>query len=268
MASRVFAALLKYWRGRRGLSQLDLALEAGVSPRHVSFLESGRSQPGPAMVRRLLGVLRVSLREQNQALRAAGFEPSFAEPAYDALPPDIDAALGHLLEHHEPYPMTVVTPDGSVVRANDAAPRVFGAFVADPSALPRPLDMVSLLFDPRLMRPFILDWDTLAHAVVTRLQRERLEREDPRLTRALERALAFPGVPRAWKTPDLSRDAAPALSVRLRRDRLRVAFLLTLTTLSAPQQVTLEELRIEAALPLDEETRRVCRRLARGPRRR
>lgn len=214
------------------------------------------------MVLRLMSLLRVPLRDQNQALRAAGFEPRFDEPPVDELSAEVNAALDQMLKQHEPYPMTVVAMDGAIVRMNAAAPKVFGAFFVDASALPDPPDMVSMVFDPRLMRPFIIDWPVLARQMVSRLHRERLERSgDERIAWTLERALSFPGVPHEWRTPDFSREVTPSMSVRMQRDDLRVGFLVTVTTFSAPQQVTLEELRIEAAFPLDDETRAVCARL-------
>ncbi len=263
MTSRLFPALLRYWRSRRGLSQLSLALEAGVSARHVSFLESGRSQPREEMVLRLCGVLDVPLRDQNHALRAAGFAPRYPEPTLDAVPREVRAALDQMMAQHEPFPMTVLALDGVIVRHNRAAMAVFGAFLAEPTALPAALDMVTLLFDPRLMRPFVLEWEALARTMVSRMHRESLQRGgDVRLAAALERALAVPGVPRAWRLPDLSTDAPPTLTVRMAREDLRVGFLVAVTTFSAPQQVTLDELRIESCFPLDEETRRTCARLA------
>lgn len=263
MTNRLFPALLKYWRDRRGLSQLDLSVESGVTARHLSFLETGRAKPSEEMVLRLMALLRVPLRDQNHALRAAGFEPRFDEPALDELSAEVNAALDQMLKQHEPYPMTVVAMDGAIVRMNAAAPKVFGAFFLDPGALPEPPDMLSMLFDPRLMRPFVVDWPVLAQQLVSRLHRERLERSgDERVASTLERALAFPGVPQAWRRPDFSREVTPSMTVRLQRDDLRVGFLVTVTTFSAPQQVTLEELRIEAAFPLDDETRAVCARLA------
>jgi transcriptional regulator with XRE-family HTH domain len=256
----LFPALLKYWRGKRGLSQLDLATEAEVSSRHLSFLESGRAKPSPEMVLRLFSVLRAPLRAQNQALRAAGFSPHYPEPGLDALPPAIGAALQQMLAEHEPYPLTVVGLDGRILQANTAARVLFGAFLRDPNKLPDPPDMISLTFDPDLMRPFLSNWEEVAHGMVARLHREHLERpEDPRLADALARALAYPGVPNVWRRPDLSQEISPALTVRLQREALQVGFLVTVTIFSAPQQVTLDELRIESCYPLDEVTRAWCR---------
>src|SRR5499427_6067429 len=106
---RLFPALLRDWRTRRGLSQLDLALAADVSARHVSFLETGRAQPSREMVLRLGATLNVPLRDQNDMLRAAGFAEEFAEPSLDGgLPEGVGRAIDRMLAQHEPYPMTVL----------------------------------------------------------------------------------------------------------------------------------------------------------------
>ena len=259
---QLFPALLKYWRAHRGLSQLDLAVQAEVTPRHVSFLESGRAKPSESMVLRLFATLRVPLRDQNEALRAAGFSARFEAPPVDALGPEIEAALLQMMAQHEPFPLTVVGIDGAILRSNRAAQRVFGAFLAEPQALPTPLDMVTLLFDPRLMRPFVRDWNELAQAMVSRLHREHLERGDARIAQCLAHALSFPGVPAAWRIPDFALPVVPAMTVRLARDAMQAAFLVTTTSFSAPQQITLEELRIESCFPLDDATRALCHQLA------
>ncbi|WP_267571725.1 helix-turn-helix domain-containing protein [Corallococcus sp. bb12-1] len=263
MTGQLFPALLRYWRQRRGLSQLELSLETDVSARHISYLESNRARPGEEMVLRLLSVLGAPLRAQNQALVAAGYEPRFAEPALAALAPEIDAAIAQMMRQHEPFPLVALSLDGTLVRSNEAATRVFSAFLAEPKAMPATPDMFSLLFDPRLLRPFVVDWETLARGMTFRLHRERLLTGDARLKDTLERVLAYPGVPKAWRQPDFSQDPQPLVRVELARDGLRVAFLVTVTVFSAPQQVTLDELRIESCFPLDDRTRDVCLQLAR-----
>jgi transcriptional regulator with XRE-family HTH domain len=258
----LFSALLRYWRGRRGLSQLALATEADVTPRHVSFLETGRAGPSAEMVLRLFSVLGAPLRAQNEALEAAGFAPRFATPAAEALAPEVELALAQMMRQHEPYPLTVLAPDGVILRSNRATPRVFRAFMLTPAAAPTPLDMYSLLFDPQLLRPFIVGWERFAHGVISRLHRERLQRGDARLEAVLERLFRYPGVPRSWRQPDFSREMSPTQRIELGRDELRASFLVAVTVLSAPQQVTLEELRIESCFPLDEATSALCARLA------
>lgn len=266
MGGRLFPAVLRYWRARRGLSQLDLALQADVSARHISFLESARAKPSRDMVLRLLAVLDVPLRDQNRALESAGFEPRFAETGPDQLPAPVDQAIAQMMAQQEPYPLTVLGADARILRRNRAADTLFRAFVAEPERLPAAWDMFTLLFDPRLMRPFVLDWDALARAMISRLHRESLLRGgDERLDALLERVFAYADVPRQWRQPDFATDPPPTACVRLARGELAVGFLTCVTVFSAPQQVALEELRIESSFPLDDATRRVCERFATRP---
>ncbi len=263
--SPLFPALLRYWREKRGLSQLELSLEADVSARHLSFLESNRARPSEEMVLRLFAVLAVPLREQDEALRAAGFPARFeaSSPGAAAIPPEIDRALDQMLEQHEPYPSSVIAIDGAILRANQGATRLFDVLLNDRAiaADPPAPNIYDAFFDPSLLRPFLLDWEDFARALVSRIHRERLVRGDARLARVLERLLAFPGVPSAWRQPDLSRPVAPTLQMGFQRGDLRVRFLVTATTFYAPQQVALDELRIESCFPLDEETRLACKKL-------
>jgi transcriptional regulator with XRE-family HTH domain len=266
VSSRLFSAVLRYWRGRRGLSQLDLALHAGVSARHVSFLESGRAQPSEAMVVRLMDALDVPLRDRNEALRAAGFDARFPEPALAAIPAAIDEAIERMMAMQEPYPLTVISPIADVLRSNRAANAIFSRFVADPTALGSKLNMFSLVFDPQLMRPFIANWPSVARQMLARLHRESLQRGgDQRLAALAKRALTYPDVPEAWHGPDFTQDVDPVFSVHLRRDDIRLSFFTTITTFSSPSLVTLDELRIESSFPLDPSTRAFCETHAQAP---
>lgn len=263
MSDRLFPALLKYWRSRRGQSQLDLALTAGVSARHISFLESGRAKPSAEMVLRLMSVLGVPLRDQNEALCVAGHAPRFPEPELHAISPEIDWAIERMLTQQEPYPLAVLTPDYRILRHNVAAGRVFELFVADPAQRVEPLDMFAWVFDPALARPFVVDWPRVAHHMLTRLHREALQNPgDARLSVLLERVMRYPEVRDEWRHPDFGAALGGTLSVCLRRGELAVGFMTTITTFAAPRLVTLEELRIESYFPLDAATRDTCERLA------
>lgn len=264
MSPLVFAALLKYWRSRTGLSQLDLAMAAGISARHLSFLETGRAQPGEVMVLKLMAALQVPLRHQNEALQAAGFAARFETPELDAIPPAIHAALDRMLAQQEPYPLTLLSPDYRILRSNRAAGKIFEGFVLEPERLlSEALDMFGLLFDPELARPFIVDWPHLAARMLARLHREVLQ--DPgneALADRLTRALRYPGVRDEWRRPDFAMPIDSSLNFRLSRDDVRIGFLTTLTMFSAPGLVTLEELRIESYFPLDDATRMYCEQRA------
>ena len=258
--SSLFPALLRHWRTRRGLSQLDLALAADVSPRHVSFLETGRAQPSGEMILRLAAALSVPLRDQNALLAAAGFPAVFEEPRPDdGLSGPVGAVVDRMLAQQEPFPMIVVNRRYDILRANRGATALLGRFLAEPGAAAPPLNAFQLCFDPRLARRFVVDWERLARALLARLHRETLERPgDEELAALLRALLEHEGVPAAWQSPDLSMPSEPCLTIRLRRDGLELAFLATVTVFSAPQNVTMDELRLESWFPLDDATRAAC----------
>jgi len=248
------------------MSQLDLALAADVSARHVSFLETGRSRPSREMILRLGSTLDVPLREQNAMLRAAGLEEAFADPAVaEPFAPPIERAIERMMAQHEPFPLVVFDRKYDIVRLNAGASRLLPLFVADPGCLEPPVNAMALLFDPRGVRPFVEDWPQAGRAMLARLHREVLASGgDAELGALLHRVLELPDVPASWKQPDFGIPSEPTLPLRLRRDRLRVSFLTTVTTFSAPQNVALEELHLESWFPLDEETAEACARLERG----
>ena len=260
--ARLFPALLRHFRTRRGMSQLDLAIAADVSARHVSFLETGRAQPSREMVLRLGGTLDVPLREQDGMLRAAGFEAEFGEPT--ALPPGVAGAIDRMLVQHEPFPMTVLDRRYDVTKTNQGAARMLGSLVAEPAAVGGRVNVFMILFDPRLVRPFILDWERVAHALTSRLHREVLARPDPDVAALLRSLFEYPGVPESWRQPDFAAPNEPTLTLRMKRGDLELAFLTTMTIFNAPQNALLEELRVESYYPLDDATARACERMRRG----
>jgi transcriptional regulator with XRE-family HTH domain len=258
---RLTPALLRYWRQHRGLSQLDLALSADVSARHVSFLETGRAQPSRDMLLRLSAALRIPLRDA--MLSAAGFDDEFPEPDIESeLTPAVKNALERMLAQHEPFPMVITDRYYTLRRANHGALRVLSHFVADPSALRGPPNPFRAMFDPRLARPFMLDWAQTARVSLSRLQLEALEYPgDEGMTELIRELLAYPDVPESWKQPDFSQPIDALLPFRLKRDDLQVGFFTTLTKFSTPGNVTLDELKIESYYPLDRETEEVCKRM-------
>lgn len=246
------------------MSQLDLALSANVSARHVSFLETGRALPSREMVLRLGATLNIPMRDQNTLLRSAGFEAAFGEPDLGSgeLPAGIVGAIEIMLAKHEPFPMILLDRAYNVLRTNRGASRLLAGFIADPSNLPTPLNAFSLLFDPKLSRSFVVGWESTARLLLSRLHREVLARpEDDALRELLHSLFEFPDVPEAWRQADFSTESEPVLVIRLARGERKLAFLTTVTTFNAPQNVTLEELRIESYYPLDDDTKLACQEL-------
>lgn len=244
------------------MSQLDLALAADVSARHISFLETGRSLPSREMILRLGVTLDVPMRDQNAMLEAAGLRREFEAPSFDKeLSPAIDDALARMMDQHEPYPLVIMNRIYDVLRANQGAQRLLSRFLADPSALDQPPNAFRILFDPRLMRPFVVEWDRVARIMLARLHREVLATRDEALAELANALLDYPNVPSDWRTPDMSVPSEPVMVVTGRRDGLELSWLTTLTVFNAPQNVTMEDLKIESYFPLDEGTKRTVERL-------
>jgi transcriptional regulator with XRE-family HTH domain len=251
---RTFGRLLRHWRHAGGSSQLGLATDAGVSIRHLSFLETGRARPSRDMVERLAAALGVPLAEKNALLLAAGFAPAYGERPLGApeLAP-VRGALEFILRQQEPYPAIVVDGLWDVVMRNEAAKRIFGLFLDSPP-LPRAdaRNALRSTFHPDGLRRFIVNWEELAGPLVHSLHRDAAG--DAAVARLRDELLAYPGVPARWRTPDPRATAPPLLTMRLARGDLSFAFFSTITTLATPQDLTLERLRIECFHPADAAT--------------
>lgn len=260
----LFPALLKHWRGRRGLSQLDLALAADVSSRHVSFLETGRSTPTSAMVLRLARALEVPLRHINAMLEAAGHPPMYPEPRpEEPLPDAIAGPLALMKQHAEPFPLVVVNRYYDVIDLNAGALRLFEAVL--PQRPDAPLNLARLTFDPEGAQALVANFNEVGPALLWRLQREALAApEDAALRALVDEILQMPTVGADWREPDLGVPAAHAMPLVLRSPHGVLSFVTTVTVFQAPQSVLLDELRIEMWYPTDEATTEVCRTLARA----
>ena len=247
--------LLQYWRSVRGMSQLALAIEAKVSPRHVSFVETGRAQPSREMVLHLANTLNVPLREQNGLLLAAGFAPIFRESSLDA--PEVRVvrtALDAMLAKHEPFPAVVMNRAWDILAANTAATRFFGHLLGDTPA-PSPGNVVRMMFDPTLLRPWVANWAAVAESLVRRVHREAVGGvKDESLIALLAEAMAYPGVPDRWLDVDADKPLVPIIPVQFAKNGRTYTFFSAVTTLGTPQDVTLQELRIESFYAMDAET--------------
>jgi transcriptional regulator with XRE-family HTH domain len=233
--------LLKTWRGKRRLSQLDLALEAGVSTRHLSFLETGRSKPSEQMVLHLAEQLDVPLRERNRMLLAAGYAPIYSQRPLDELGPVKDA-LDQLLEGHEPFPALVVDRAWNVIAANAAVPLLTAG--AAPHLLEPPVNALRLTLHPEGMAPRIENLGQWRAHLLRELSAQVEATGDEEQARLLEELRAFPG-PHGEPGPH-------DVFVALKLDGL--TFLSTRTTFATALDVTVSELAIEAFFPADAHT--------------
>ncbi len=263
--ARAIGPLLQYWRKTRSLSQLALAHEADVSPRHICFLETGRAKPSREMVMLLSSVLDVPLRERNAMLLAAGFAPMYAESRLDA--PELDAvqrALLAILRQQEPYPAVVMNRHWDLVQANEAARRFFGLLLGDRDE-GRPANVVCLMFDPSGLRPYVDNWEHVAEALLQRVHREAVGGVPDAGTDALlAEVLAYPGVPKHLRRMNLTAPSVPVIPIRFRKGSHAFDYFSAVTTLGTPQDVTLQELRIEAFFPADATTEARARALRDG----
>ncbi len=250
-------ALLREWRRRRRLSQLDLALEADVSARHLSFLETGRAKPSREMVLRLAERLELPLREQNRMLLAAGFAPAYEERTIEA--PEMAPAreaLERLLAAHEPYPAIVVDRGWNVVAANGSL-ALFTDCVA-PELLQPPVNVLRVTLHPDGMAPRLSDYGEIRGHLLDRLRRHVEVTGDAQLAALHEELSAYPPPPGAAADAPVAHHGLAgeiALPLRLRHPEAgELAVISTVATFGTAIDVTLAELSIEAFFPADAET--------------
>ena len=257
-----FGRLLQGWRRARAKSQLELAIDAHVSARHVSFVETGRSVPSREMVLALAEALEVPLRERNALLLAAGYAPIYREAPLDA--PELEAArhaLALILQHQEPYPAVVLNRYWDVLDANEAA-RDFLGFMAGDAPPPAQLNVVRQMLRPGALRSHVTNWELVAETLIQRVHREALGGVADERTRALlAEVTAYPGVPARWGTFDPSVPLTPLVPICFAKDDVVARYFSTVTTIGTAQDVTLQELRVECFFPADAATRDSARAL-------
>ena len=255
-----FGPLLREWRQVRQMSQLRLAEAAEVSTRHISFIETGRAAPSREMVLILASALDLPLRERNTLLGAAGFAAVYRET--DLRAPEMSGvahALGFLLDRHEPYGASVLDGSWNILRVNRGGLRMLGWLLEQPPPAEVAANAMRILFHPRGLRPFILNWEDLAAAMIERLHREVSHGAARAL---LDEILSYPDVPHRFARPRLGEVPEVVLTLHLRKGERDLRLFTTLTTLGTPLDVTAQELRIESYFPADEATEEWVRSLA------
>ncbi|HEX6964185.1 MAG TPA: helix-turn-helix transcriptional regulator [Gemmatimonadaceae bacterium] len=253
MSEHAVGTLLRHWRTRRGRSQMALALDVGVSPRHLSFVETGRSRPSAELLLALSEELSVPLRERNVLLLAAGYAPRYTESALgDAALVRVRAALQRMLDTHHPYPGVVIDRAWNIVLANRAAE----ALVADlpPHLLGPPVNVFRACLHPDGLAARTRNFAEWSAYLLEQMSRTAALTGDPALSRLLDEVMAYPTVAGGAVQ---SRPAAdePTLLVPLRLDAgggRELSLFTTLTTFGTPRDITLAELSVELFFPADD----------------
>ena len=237
-----FSDSLRFWRQARRLSQLDLALEAGVSARHISFLETGRARPSAEMIGRIGEALSLPLDARNQMLTRAGFAPRFARRGWnDAEMAPIRHAVDRMLTAHAPYPGIAVDADWTVLRLNAPAASLFGAL-----GLVEGGSFIDLMLS-EVLPPIVENWPEVAHHAARRLRLESAARGGvPRFDTAADTLARIPA-PRGIAS-------APVVPTVIRLGETRLSLFSTIAQFGTPEDLMLEDLRIELFFPMDEAT--------------
>jgi transcriptional regulator with XRE-family HTH domain len=252
---------LRAWRERRGMSQLDLALEADISQRHLSFLERGRSMPSRAMVLHLAEQLDMPLRERNAVLLAAGFAPVYAERSLeDPAMAAAREAIDMILRGHEPFPALLVDRHWNLVSANAALTPLL-AGIEDEGLLRTPVNVLRLSLHPGGLAPRIANLAEWRHHLLDRLRRQLAATRDEVLGGLLKELSAYPGSDdsRAAKGPAPVEHGGVLVPLKLRTEAGLLSLLSTTTVFGTPRDILLAELAIEAFFPTDAETGRLLR---------
>jgi transcriptional regulator with XRE-family HTH domain len=254
-----FAAKLRAWRQRRAWSQLELAGRAGISQRHLSFLELGRASPSRDMVVRVANALNAPLREHNAFLLAAGFAPVWRETALSA--PELSQvreAINHMLVQQEPFPAVAVDRHWNLLKANRGMARLV-EFLLGPQPPDEQVNLADALVAPDVLRRFLTNWDEVVRHFIASVEADAAADGDPRTFALLERLRSYRGVRTALRKTLPQTGGGPVLPMRFSKDGVSLQLFTSIATLGTPQDVTTQELRVECFFPMDEQTAQIMR---------
>lgn len=261
---KAFGQLLKHWRSQRNFSQLALSMASDVSQRHISFIESGRSRPSRDMVIKLAAVLDIPLRQQNKMLTTAGFAPIYSE--FDLSAPEvapIRRALDFTLKQQEPYPALVMDRYWNQMKTNQGANTLLGWLLAG-QTIPETVgpNLMKLMLHPNGAKAHVENWEAVAPRLIHRVHRETLASgQDEHSQTLFDELLTYPGIKDLWQAPIAENWQQPFLTVNFKKGEQQLRFFTTLTTLGTPQDITLQELRLECMFPADELTEQQFQKL-------
>ncbi|MBO6508831.1 MAG: helix-turn-helix domain-containing protein [Roseibium sp.] len=246
-----FPGFLKTWRKRRRLSQLDLSLESGMSQRHISFLETGRSQPSRFAIAQLVDALQMPPAERDAMLLSAGFATHSGDETWsEETRVAVDASISHILEGHSPFPAVAIDRIWNLKKANESALRFVAALEAEPEP-----NMLKSMFKPGPVRAAIGNWQEVVKALYRFLELEVARRPSDRDAEALLKDLyALPDVAEAVNQPAHERPA-PVMTIHFRIDEQDLRLFSLIATVGMNTDAALDDIRVETLLPADDETR-------------
>lgn len=244
--------MLRFWRKLNKISQMDLALDIGVSAKHLSFVETGRSKPSHNLVLKIVQALKLPLRHRNSFLKAAGYAAMFSEEPFDGQKLEIIRhALERTLEKHEPYPAFVINAAYKVLMVNSGCEKLIEFFAGKP-ALKKYDNIYHLTFAEDGLRPYIKDWSGIKQFMLNRLLDEAVSTQNAELSTLYE------------EIKELDKDSSlmdfqvddnlPILSLTFEKGTMQASFFTTVATLGSPIDLTAQELRIESLFPVDKNT--------------
>jgi transcriptional regulator with XRE-family HTH domain len=251
-----FGALLKQWRKTRGLSQLGLSVEADVSSRHLSFVETGRSQPSRHMVVRLSEAMDIPLRERNVLLNAAGYASLYSESELGQTElASVEGIVSQMFKQHEPYSALLIDSRWDILKANRGHHLLWEAMTGMPLVKGERQNLLMAALHPDGLRPHIVNWDQVAQATLFRVRRELGANPRNKALQALvAEVMELPGVREVWAADSTPKALFPVLPLELRVGERTIRLHSAITTIGTPLDATAQELRIESFFPADRET--------------
>lgn len=251
-----FAAKLRWWRQRKGWSQLDLALRADISQRHLSFLELTRAKPSREMVTRLAAALEIPLRQQNGLLLAAGFAPVWRETDLGAPElAEVREALDFIMGQQEPFPAVAVDRHWNLLRANQGAVRLV-EFLVGPLPAEARVNLADALVAPDVLRRYLVNWPEVVRYFLRGVEADAATDGTAETAALVARLRGYDGVA---AIPRATQADGPVLPMHFRKDGVSLQLFTTIATLGTPRDITLEELRIECFFPKDRATAALLR---------
>lgn len=250
-----FGELLKFWRNQKRISQLDLSMELDVSSKHISFLESGKSNPSRNMVMKIFSFFKLPLRQRNYLLVSAGYSPEFSEEPFSSSKLKIVRdAFERILKKHEPYPALVIDTSYNILMKNTGYDKIIQKF-AGKHVIKKFNNSIEIIFSEDGLRKYVKDFPSVAQFLLARLREEINYSQNEELIKLYNKISKG----KKFENPNffIGELNLPVITLVFEKDKKRASFFTVLSTLGTPLDVSAQELRLELLFPLDEETKKI-----------